>query len=191
MRDITLSELQRLEPITTAADEALFMDQDTFQALYDRTARPLWVYLFRRTGDSQLADDLLQETFYRFLRTRAVYESEAHRKNYLFRIASNLVNDLHRRHHDHVALSEEHEPASRHGDSAGRSAQQTDLSRAMAKLKPRQRDALWLAYAEGSTHEEIANVLGVKTASIKLILFRARRKLATLMQGSKARGANR
>jgi len=186
MRDITLSELQRLEPITTAADDALFMDQDTFQALYDRTARPLWVYLFRRTGDSQAADDLLQETYYRLLRTRAVYESEAHRKNYLFRIASNLVNDLHRRRHDHVEFSEEHEPASTDADAAGRSVRQTDLSRAMAHLKPRQRDALWLAYAEGSTHEEIAKVLGVKAASIKLILFRARRKLAKLMRGAKS-----
>jgi len=186
MRDITLSELQRLEPITTAADDALFMDQDTFQALYDRTARPLWVYLFRRTGDSQAADDLLQETYYRLLRTRAVYESEAHRKNYLFRIASNLVNDLHRRRHDHVEFSEEHEPASTDVDAAGRSVRHTDLARAMAQMKPRQRDALWLAYADGSTHEEIANILGVKAASIKLILFRARRKLAKLMRGAKS-----
>jgi len=52
-------------------------------------------------------------------------------------------------------------------------------------LKPRQRDALWLAYAEGSSHEEIAQVLGVKPTSIKLILFRARRKLARLLRGER------
>jgi RNA polymerase sigma-70 factor (ECF subfamily) len=55
----------------------------------------------------------------------------------------------------------------------------------MTQLKPRQRDALWLAYAEGSSHEEIAQELGVKVSSIKLILFRARRKLAGLMRGQR------
>jgi RNA polymerase sigma-70 factor (ECF subfamily) len=52
-------------------------------------------------------------------------------------------------------------------------------------LKPRQRDALWLAYAEGSSHEEIARALGVRVGSIKLILFRARRKLARLLRGDR------
>ena len=183
MRDFTLSELQRLEPITTEADEALQMDQDSFRSLYDRTARPLWVYLYRRTNDAQLADDLLQETFYRFLRTRAVYESESHRKNYLFRIASNLANDSYRSRREHVELTDEHQPVSgKDSDAAGQSQRRTDLNRALDQLKPRQRDALWLAYAEGSSHEEIAQVLGVKVASIKLILFRARRKLASLMR---------
>jgi len=186
MRDITISELQRLQPATIEADDAFQMDQDSFRALYDRTSRPLWVYLYRRTGDAELANDLLQETFYRFLRIRANYESEAHRKNYLFRIASNLASDNHRRKHAHVELSGEHESiACITTDSAGQTAQRTDLARAMARLKPRQRDALWLAYAEGSSHEEIAQVLGVKVTSIKLILFRARRKLAQLLRGQR------
>src|SRR5262249_421808 len=127
MRDITLSELQQLQPTITAED-ALQMDQDTFRLLYHRTARPLWVYLLRRTGSAELADDLLQETYYRFLRTRVIYESEAHRKNYLFRIASNLANDVHRQKRDHVELSET-DPAltATQIDSARQSARRTDL----------------------------------------------------------------
>lgn len=182
MRDITLSELQRLQPITSEADDALQMDQDTFRALYDRTARPLWVYLWRMTGDAHLADDLLQETYYRFLRARRSYESDSHRRNYLYRIATNLAHDTHRQRVDHVELPEDGPgvPAGE-GDPAERSQRRTDLTRAMAHLKPRQRQALWLAYAEGSSHEEIAGILGVKTGSIKLLLFRARRKLAGLL----------
>ena len=52
----------------------------------------------------------------------------------------------------------------------------------MARLKPRERDLLWLAYAQGSSHQEIAQALGLKTASIKLLLFRARRRLAALLR---------
>ena len=41
----------------------------------------------------------------------------------------------------------------------------------------------WLAYGEGSSHREIAEVLGVKRSSVKLLLFRARRRLAALLGG--------
>jgi RNA polymerase sigma-70 factor (ECF subfamily) len=64
-----------------------------------------------------------------------------------------------------------------------RTARRIDLARAMARLKPRERDLLWLAYAQGSTHQEIAEMLGLKRASIKLLLFRARRRLAALLGG--------
>ena len=41
---------------------------------------------------------------------------------------------------------------------------------------------LWLAYAQGWSHEEIAASLGVKTASLKSMLFRARHRLAALLK---------
>ena len=44
-----------------------------------------------------MADDLLQEAYYRFLRADAAYESEAHRRNVLFKIATNLARDARRR----------------------------------------------------------------------------------------------
>lgn len=182
MHDITLSELARLQ---STADDTLQMNQDSFRALYERTAKSVWIYLWRRTGDSQLADDLLQETYYRFLRARVSHASEAHRRNYLFRIATNLVNDNYRSRHEHVHLPEEsergHPSASPDVDAVEQSQRRADLGRAMAKLSGRQRDALWLAYADGSSHAEIAAALGLKVGSVKLILFRARRKLAKLL----------
>jgi RNA polymerase sigma-70 factor (ECF subfamily) len=52
----------------------------------------------------------------------------------------------------------------------------------MAGLRQRDRELLWLAYAQGSSHQEIAAALGLKTGSIKLLLFRARRRLADLLR---------
>jgi RNA polymerase sigma-70 factor (ECF subfamily) len=40
---------------------------------------------------------------------------------------------------------------------------------------------LWLAYAEGASHGEIAGALGIRVASLKPMLFRARRKMAALL----------
>jgi RNA polymerase sigma-70 factor (ECF subfamily) len=55
----------------------------------------------------------------------------------------------------------------------------------MAQLRPRDRAMLWMAYAQGSSHREIAEVVGVKADSVKPLLFRARRKLAGLLGGAR------
>jgi RNA polymerase sigma-70 factor (ECF subfamily) len=57
-----------------------------------------------------------------------------------------------------------------------------DLTRALEQLKPRERSMLWLAYAQGCSHEEIAESLGVKRASLKAMLHRARHRLADIMK---------
>ena len=94
-RDVTFTDVNRLDARDASAE--FVMDEDTFRAFYDRTARGLWAYLARVTGDRHTADDLLQETFYRFLRASAEHDSEAHRRNSLYRIATNLARDARRR----------------------------------------------------------------------------------------------
>ena len=70
----------------------------------------------------------------------------------------------------------------RQADAAEHAARRVDLSRAMARLKPRERELLWLAYAQGSSHQEIAATLRLKTSSIKALLFRARQRLASVLR---------
>lgn len=185
IRNLTLNDVHRLDGIAAEADVAFQMDEAAFRAFYDRTSRPLWAYLSRITGDRQASDDLLQDAYYRFLRADATYENEAHRRNALFRIATNLARDAHRRARVRPPLHGDEDQLSRVAarDDVGREMQQrTDLDRALQQLKPRERALLWLAYAEGSSHREIAASVGVKLASVKLLLFRARKKLAGILQ---------
>lgn len=187
MRDVTLSDVERLRLQADEAEVAFEMDEEAFRAFYDRTARALWGYLSRVTGDAQLADDLLQETYYRFLRARGAYQTEGHRRNYLYRIATNLVRDGYRRRaHVQMVSIDDQPPCAAEGDASRRAERRTDLQSAMAHLKPRERQILWLAYAQGSSHREIADSIGVKAASVKLLLFRARHKLADLLRGAPA-----
>jgi RNA polymerase sigma-70 factor, ECF subfamily len=184
IREMTLSDVDQLGEVADAVDVTFQMDEDTFRSFYDRTARSVWAYLSRATGDRRLADDLLQETYYRLLRAGGTFVDEGHRRNYLFRIAANLVRDHHRRRRFTSLLAlDEHQAAQPQSgtDAADRAARRIDLSRAMARLKPRERDLLWLAYANGFSHQEIAASLGLKTASVKSLLFRARRRLASLL----------
>jgi RNA polymerase sigma-70 factor, ECF subfamily len=181
-RDATFNDVSRLDRTDdTCAD--FVMDEDAFRAFYDRTARGIWAYLARITGDRQLADDLLQETYYRFLRAAATHDSEAHRRNSLYMIATNLARDARRRVLAHpVARIEADAIESVAGrDTNQATEQRADFDRAMMQLKPRERAMLWLAYAEGASHQEIAQMLGLRPASMKLMLFRARRRMASLL----------
>src|SRR6478736_2607271 len=118
-RDMTFTDVERLDRIAAEAIETFVMDEDAFRAFYDRTARSVWSYLARITGDRALADDLLQESYYRFLRAERRFDSESHRRNYLFRIATNLAHDRHRRgrHAVNVPVPAENEPGARVGDA--------------------------------------------------------------------------
>src|SRR5262245_13481175 len=184
MREAILTDVERIGAFADA-ERTFLMTEEAFRAFYELTARPVWAYLARITGDPRLADDLLQETYYRFLRTRSDFESDDHRRNYLFRIATNLVRD-HRRRRGH---SERHlaERSQAENTSAGvhegdRAVRRLDLARAMDQMKPRERSMLWLAYAQGCSHEEIAEMLGLRKASLKALLFRARKRLLGLLR---------
>lgn len=174
-------------------DRARPIDEEEFRAFYERTARPLWAYLSRITGDPHAADDALQEAYYRFYRAGAVHESEAHRRNSLFQIATNVARDAARRssHRRHVSLDEGAKDGAglRETPDTGspaperRAADRTDLTRALRQLEPVQRQMLWLAYAQGASHEEIAKILGLRPISVRTMLLRARRKAAALLGG--------
>ena len=173
---------------TSTADEALVLREDEFRLLYDRTSRALWLYLWRLTRDSHLADDLLQDTYYRFLRTPATYESEQHARNTLYRIATNLVRDTRRRVRPVTVPIDEPAGVAIAGapDAVHAAGDRADVQRALAQLKDRDQQLLWLAYAEGSSHQEIAASLGLRAGSVKTLLFRARQRLAALLPRSAA-----
>jgi RNA polymerase sigma-70 factor (ECF subfamily) len=161
------------------------MDSDAFAGFYSRSARPLWAYLARVSGDPALADDLMQESYVRYLCASLpashAAEGEVAARRYLFRIATNLLRDHWRRPRSSSIddLPEEFFAATANSAQAD---SQAILGPALAQMRPRDRQLLWLAHAEGYSHREIAEVTGLATASIRLLLFRARHKIARLLR---------
>jgi RNA polymerase sigma-70 factor (ECF subfamily) len=183
IRETTVAELESSKVGAEAAEQAFHMDEQTFRVFYESTARPLWSYLSRILGRATLADDLVQESYYRFLRATLKSEDAAYQKAYLFRIATNLARDHWRRRprqEQGEAADLEQIPAD--DRTAEHVQQRSDLGRALGGLKPRERELLWLAYAEGASHKEIAEVLGLRAGSVRLLLFRARQKLLKLLR---------
>lgn len=157
------------------------MDSDAFTGFYERAAKPLWAYLARASGNTSLADDLMQESFVRFLCADVQQDGEVEARKYLFRIATNLLRDHWRR---PVTSPLEGIPENL---LTMRCMESSTVSRlllepAMAKLRLRERQLLWLAHAEEYSHREIAEIMRLGTASVRIMLFRARRNLAGLLR---------
>jgi RNA polymerase sigma-70 factor, ECF subfamily len=149
-----------------------------FRLLYERTARPLRAYLFRMLNDISRADDLLQETYLRFLQARLPAEMTAeHRKNYLFRTSTNLLHDEARTRKSTPLADYAH-----FSDIAEGFQERTDFARYLEQLTVRQRELLWLAYVEGLTHREIAETIGARVPSIRPMLARARQRLTEILK---------
>lgn len=185
MAETIVAELESSKVGAEAAEQAFHMDEQTFRLFYEKTARSLGSYLARLCNDVTLAEDLVQESYYRFLRADLKSGDEAYQKNYLYRIGTNLARDHWRRWPQREKVELEATEELRSDDRTAEQVQQrTDLGRALQKLKPREREILWLAYVEGSSHKEIAEVVGLRAGSIRLLLFRARRKMAELIRKS-------
>jgi len=166
------------------------MDSETFAGFYERSARSLWAYLARVSGNPALADDLMQEAYLRFLGAAKTPDGEVACRRYLFRIATNLLRDQWRRPRT-ASLEELPEALFAARDASGHSEALAMLVPALKQMRPRDRQLLWLAYAEDYTHMEIAEITGLAAASIRLLLFRARRKMARLLRERAPAGKDR
>jgi RNA polymerase sigma-70 factor (ECF subfamily) len=159
--------------------EPVRMDQASFRIFYEKTAPSLRAYIHKSCGSIDLADDILQGAFLRFLRTAPQLTNEAAMRSYLYRTADRLLIDDWRRRKREQRWSLEmlfhKEPVSRRDDD-------DEMSQAFRQLKPQQRRLLWLAYVEGMDHREVAAAAGVREKSVRVLLFRARKALAAILK---------
>ncbi len=154
------------------------MDEAAFQDFYSEIAPKLWGYIRRAASDAALADDILQETFHKFLRTE-LPELERHQlKAYLYRTASSLLADHWRRLKRERRWSLESLFGAKPVEGP---AQGGDALRLFERLKPQEQALLWLAYVEGFDHREVATALELREKSVRVLLFRARNRLASLL----------
>lgn len=158
--------------------ESAMTDEAKFEIFYREHSRPLWSYVCRVSGGaSEIADDVVQESFLRFLGAPA--GKRTNEKAYLYRIATNLTYDYFRR--SAREIKRQANFASNAETAYEQFAAGSEMAQVFGKLKMQERALLWLAYVEGHAHGEIAEILGLKSLSVRVLLFRARRKLAVLL----------
>ena len=166
--------------------EALPMDNDAFVGFYQRSAPALRAYLARVSRNPVVADDLTQESYLRFLCASRPEGGEVNHRRYLFGIASNLLRDYWRSQPRTACIDDVPDQVFASPDGLGRIDSVAMLDAAMARMRPRERQLLWLAHAEEYSHREISEITGLGAASIRLLLFRARRKMARMLRAQTA-----
>lgn len=155
-------------------------DEAAFRRIYERTAPRLRAYLHLAVRDSALADDVLQEAYYRLLRADMNDAAIGQVRSYLYKTARTLLADHGRR------VGRERRRQRRWNSSVSESPRhdlKLDMERLFARLSQREQTLLWLAYVEGASHREIAASLGMQANSVRVVLYRARKSLAGILEG--------
>jgi RNA polymerase sigma factor (sigma-70 family) len=174
-----------------ASDESLFRasatgDQHAFSELYERHARTIYNYLFRRLADWSEAEDLTAVVFLEaFRRRREVVVVDGKLVPWLYGIATNVLSNRRRaiwRHRDLVAQLAD-QPARSAPDASARAEaaeQMRSVLERVATLPRRQQDVVALCLWSGLSYEEAAAALGVPVGTVRSRLARARAALVEL-----------
>ena len=158
-------------------------DPQHFGPLYEATVDRVFRYLFLRTRDRALAEDLTSQTFMKALQALPRYRpSKAPFIAWLFRIARNTLIDHHRTQRDTapleaVAEQESDDPRVEH--QADQTLRYEKAQKLLATLDPDERDMLLLKITSGLTFREIAALCGKSENTVKTTYFRRIRQLRT------------
>ncbi len=151
-----------------------------FTELVNRFGPRLLGYFRQKINSREDCEDLVQETFVKAYRNIHRYDPARSFDPWLFTIGARLVID-HLRSADRcrkAQISSVQETGSDpYALAAGRDEMASLWSHAR-RLPLKQQDALWLRYVEEMSIKEIAHVLGLTMVHVKVLLFRARSRLA-------------
>ena len=73
------------------------LEKAYFKIFYHKNSKPLWFYLYKTCQDEYLADDILQESFLKFIRVNPRHLDSYRQKAYLYKIATRLLIDVKRK----------------------------------------------------------------------------------------------
>lgn len=158
-------------------------DPDAFDALYRRHRDRLWAVALRTCGNSQDAEDALQDALISALRNAGSFRGDAAVTTWLHRIVINACMDGFRRRKVRAtdALPDEaSEPGVLTGsdDALNRSETRVALVAALRSLPTDQRVAIVLVDIEGWSVSDAADILGIPSGTVKSRCSRGRSALA-------------
>ncbi|MBC2710313.1 MAG: sigma-70 family RNA polymerase sigma factor [Desulfosarcina sp.] len=152
---------------------------DAYSLFYKENRDRLYAYLLRMTGEAQLAADLVQESFVRYL---GRYGSRDGSRPLLYTIARNAALDAIRKQKVDGFNADGHE-------DPGNNPEQQVMDReafhrmlaAIGQLAPPDRELISLVATADLTYREIGRILNISEANVKVKVHRARTKLREIL----------
>jgi len=173
-----------LRPVDGYLPRARLFDEGALTEIYRALNRPLYAYAYRLVGDGCEAEDLVAETFRRFLLAlRNGGGPREHLAAYLYRTLHNLITD-HYRHRPKPDLPLDESLEAADDDPALATPihiAQVQARAALWRLTSEQRLVITLKYYEGLSNDEVAAALGKPVGAVKSLQHRALEALRRLL----------
>lgn len=171
-------------------------DPEAFGRLYDLYYQPIFGFMYSRTGNAELAKDLVSETFFQALKNLHRYKQQAGAsfKSWLFAIGVAQIGNYYRSRSKFLEITTDEAPeiighddfrpdiAYRMGEDSQELESKIELlRRVMTQLNERQQDILTLRFFSRMSVPEIASAMHMKEGTVKSHIHRALKKLQSLM----------
>ncbi|MBN2064920.1 MAG: sigma-70 family RNA polymerase sigma factor [Sedimentisphaerales bacterium] len=167
------------------AFEAAGGSRGSYDELVNRYSQRIFKFVYVKTKNIECTEDIVQDTFIRAWLNLEKYDPKYCFSTWLYTIAIRLTQNHYRKKKaftvEDEILDSHHRSVSWPIDDMIRKEQSDILWQKAARLKPEHYNMLWLKYVEQQTIEEIALTTGKSQVSVKVILHRARNKLATML----------
>lgn len=175
-----VAEKEDVHGLVTRAKDG---DEEAISRLITIHKGLVYTVIYRMVNDPDTSQDLTQETFIKaFLHIKRV-KNYQHFRPWLCRIARNIVYDFFRKEKRHPTVHLEDIPEISGQDGMERTRKKVIIQDALSRLSERDRMLLTLAYYQGFTLAEAAEVLGITEDNAKVALHRARQRLRKELRG--------
>ena len=167
--------------ITEATQDVGSSAMTAFRESVEAMIPALRRYARALTRDADIADDLVQDTLVRALRSERLFLGGDVR-SWLYTILTNLNKNRRRslaRRPQFMPLLENNP------DASGTEAEGRDISKALATLVDDQRSVLLLVMLEGMSYREVADIQGVPIGTVMSRLARARAHVKAVLEGER------
>ena len=170
-----------MNDLSLVAQVALFRNKRAFDQLVNKYQSPLRRFFLNLTlGDSQLSDDLAQETFIKAYTHITGFKGAASFSTWLFRIGYRTFYDYKRSLRptaDLTATLSKAQPTAEPGLSM-------DLYEALQTLKEEERTCITLQAVDGFPIDKIADITGMPAGTVKSHLSRGKKQLANYLRNN-------
>lgn len=159
-------------------------DHDAFRAVFDSYQESIFRFLYLKTKDVQLAEDLLQEVFYKLWTNRYRLDAEQSLKSYLYTIAEHLFLN----HCRHQLVVQQHMQSGNRGTTAEtphflleEEEFRQHLENAIEMLPEKVREVFMMSRFEDLSYQEIANRQSISIKTVESHMVEALRLLREVL----------
>ena len=173
---------------TVKLDAAVVSPELEFRRLYDSVFPILFRVAYRVTNSSEAAEDLCQESFFRLYEKNMVFPHPEEAKYWLIRVVKNAaLNYAKRKDRERKAYQRAFKEDTRQVETGEavlvKKETSEEIQKALGKLPDNLRMVLVLKEYAELNYKEIGRVLGISEGNVKVRVFRARERLAALLEG--------